>query len=371
MKIPFVDLKSQYLSIKSEIDQEVLKVLESGSFVLGENVTNFEETMSLMLKSHVLTCASGSDALFLSLMVADVRPGDEVITTPFTFFATAGSVSRLGAVPVFADINEETFTIDPNSIQKKITSKTKAIIPVHIFGNPCDMNGIDQITKNTQIKVIEDVCQAVGSRIGEWYLGTFGDFGCFSFFPTKNLGAYGDGGMICIKNSQHYDLIKKLRVHGSGVKYFHEMIGINSRLDSLQAAILNVKFKYLNKWNAKRIEIAHRYTKYFETLIKDQKIKVIKTLPNTTNVYHQYPITCDKRDELMNFLKEKEISAGVYYPLCLHLQKCYENLNYKKGDLPISEKISEKVLSIPIYPEMTDLHIEYVTQSVIEFFSKI
>lgn len=363
MRVPFIDLPKQYQSIKKDIDNAIKGAVESGQFIMGDTVKNFEEQMSEYLDSKVVSCASGSDALLISLSTAGVKSGDEVITTPFTFFATAGAIARLGATPVFVDIKSDTYNIDPDLIEKKITERTKAIIPVHIFGLVAEMEKITKIAKKYSLYVIEDACQAIGSKYKDQNAGTFGDFGTFSFFPTKNLGAYGDGGLISVKDEDHYEYLKMFRLHGAKKKYFHDFIGVNSRLDAIQAAILSVKLKYLNEWNEKRRGIAKKYDRALSKIFKTP------TVPqDRLHVYHQYPITVDERDDLQNFLKEKDISSSIYYPLPLHLQECFKYLGYHEGDLPISENTSRSILSLPIFPEITDQQIDYVIKTLKEYF---
>lgn len=366
MQVPFLDLKLQYKSIKDEIDNAILHVMEDGGFIMGPNIRALEEEIDAYLDSDSksVACASGSDALYMALQAIDIKKEEEVITSPFTFFATAGAVVRAGGKPVFVDIEKDTYNIDPKKIEEKITKNTKAIIPVHIFGHAADMDSIMDLAKKHDLYVIEDACQVMGAEYKGRKLGTIGHFGTFSFFPTKNLGAYGDAGLVTAKDTNHYEYLKKLRVHGAGKKYFHEFVGINSRLDALQAAVLRVKLKYLDDWNQKRIAIAQQYN-----LALKEYVNVPTEKDYAKHIYHQYSISTNKRDELQNYLKDRGIAVGVYYPLSLHLQGCFKNLDYKKGDLPVAEKTTERVLSLPIYPEMTDVQIDYVITSILEFFS--
>ncbi|MGM5483436.1 MAG: DegT/DnrJ/EryC1/StrS family aminotransferase [Nanobdellota archaeon] len=351
MAVPFLDLKKQITPIKEEIMNNINSVIDSSSFILGNEVKEFEEQIAKYLSvKHAISCASGSDALLLSLMASGVEPGDEVITTPFTFFATAGSIARLGAKPVFVDIDKDTYNINPDLIEEKITKNTKAIMPVHIFGQSCDMTAILKIAKKHNLKIIEDACQAIGSEYQGKKVGTIGDFGCFSFFPTKNLGGMGDGGLVVTNDDNLADFLKKARVHGSKKKYHHEFVGFNSRLDAIQAAVLRVKLKYLDEWNNKRIKIAKEYT----NKLKD-KFKTPFETENIKHIYHQYALLAKnekERDEIIQKLKNKNISCGIYYPIPLHLQECFKYLGYQEGDLPISEKTSRTVFSIPIYPDV-------------------
>ncbi len=363
MKIPFLDITKQYANIKDEIDSAVLDVLKSGRFIMGDQVKTLERKMDSYLSTHSVTCASGSDALFMALKAINIGPEDEVITTPFTFFATAGAIARAGAVPVFVDIENETYNINPELIEEKITEKTKAILPVHIFGHPADMGKINEIAKKHDLFVIEDACQAIGSTYRGEMAGSMGDFGTFSFYPTKNLGAFGDGGMVTAKDKGHYEHLQKMRVHGASKKYYHEFVGINSRLDALQAAILNVKFNYLEKWNDKRRKLAKTYNKRLEKYVKTPTEK-----EGCKHIYHQYSIYTDKRDELADYLKENGIACGVYYPLSLHLQDCFKDLGYKEGDFPVAENTSKNILSLPIFPEITEEEVDFMLTKIENFF---
>jgi UDP-N-acetyl-2-amino-2-deoxyglucuronate dehydrogenase len=364
-KIPYVDVRANYQSLKSEIDDSISKVISGGHFIMGDEVKAFEAEMSSYLGSKTLSCASGSDALLLSLMALGIGPGDEVITSPFTFFATAGAVARLGAKPVFVDIDERTLNIDPERIRTAVTGNTKAIIPVHIFGFSCDMDKIMSIAHNYGLKVIEDACQSIGADYKGRKLGTIGDLGVFSFFPTKNLGAMGDGGMVCTNSEELYQKIKTLRLHGAEKKYFHEFVGINSRLDTLQAAILRTKLRHLDGWNQKRGEISGKYRVALAGVVRVQ-YPVYGSAP----CYHQFAVRTYQRDNLLNFLKENGIEASVYYPRPLHLQKCFEYLGYRPGDLPVSESVCNTILSLPLFPEMSDKQINFIASKVLEFLSR-
>lgn len=363
MKVPFLNLPAQYKSIKKQTDKEIKSVVDSGMFVMGKDVSSFEEKMDSYLKTNSVACASGSDALLMALKAAGIQDGDEVITSPFTFFATAGAIVRAGGKPVFVDIQPDNYNIDPGLITAKITKNTKALMPVHIFGYPADMTEIMAIAKDKKLVVIEDACQAVGSTYKNKKLGSIGDFGAFSFFPTKNLGCYGDGGLVTAKSKKHYEFLKKFRDHGASKKYYHDFVGINSRLDALQAAILKVKLSQLDKWNKKRRQIAAKYTESLKDYVKTPVEK-----RDGYHVYHQYSIMTPKRDELLEFLNYNDISAGVYYPIPLHLQKCFKDLGYKRGDLPVSEQVSKQILSLPIFPEITEAQIKYVVKTIKSFY---
>jgi dTDP-4-amino-4,6-dideoxygalactose transaminase len=367
MKVPFLDLKRQYGTIKKEIDEAVFSVLSNTQFILGPEVKSFEEKVAAYCGAKfAIGVASGTDALLLSLRACGVKPGDEVITSSFSFFASAGVISRLGAVPVFADIDAETYNIDPDQIEKKISQKTKAIMPVHLFGQCADMDPILKIAKEHNLKVVEDAAQAIGAEYKGRKAGTMGDFGCFSFFPSKNLGGAGDGGMVVTNGPEMAEMIRILRVHGSKPKYYHSTIGYNSRLDTIQAAILGVKLKYLDGWSKERRKHAETYN----SALKNFDIITPKEESFSYHIYNQYTIAVKDRDELRKYLKEKEIGHDSYYPVPLHLQECYSFLGYREGDLPISEKRAEEVVSIPIYPELTGEEQEYVISTIKEFVTR-
>ena len=367
MKVPFLDLKRQYSTIKKEIDEAVFSVLSNARFILGPEVKTFEEKVAAYCGAKfAIGVASGTDALLLSLRACGVKPGDEVITTTFSFFASAGVISRLGAVPVFVDIDGETYNIDPEQIEKKISQKTKAIMPVHLFGQCADMDPLLEIAKEHNLKVVEDAAQAIGAEYKGKKAGTVGDFGCFSFFPSKNLGGVGDGGMVVTNDPEMAEMIRILRVHGSKPKYYHSTIGYNSRLDTIQAAILGVKLKYLDDWTKKRRKHAEIYNSAF----KDLDIITPKEKSFSYHIYNQYTIAVKNRDELRKYLKEKEIGHDSYYPVPLHLQECYRFLGYNKGDLPVSEKKAMEVVSIPIYPELTEEEQGYVISTIREFVTR-
>ena len=375
--IPLVDLNTQYQSIRDEINQAVIRVLESSQYIMGKNVEDLERVLSRYIGvKHVITCANGTDALILTLHACGIRDGDEVITTPYTFFATAEAISRVGARPVFVDVHEDTFNIDINLIEGKITDRTKAILPVHLFGQPADMDVIKKLAEKYRLFVIEDACQAIGADYKGRKVGTLGDAACFSFFPTKNLGAYGDGGMVATNDDSLAAAIRTLRVHGSinpdlkehgYMKYHNYLVGYNSRLDEIQAAVLLVKIKYLDKWNQQRIETAD----YYSYRLKGTAIKAPVQIDNVKSVYHLYVLQSQHRDALMRFLNEKGISTGVYYPVPLHLQKAYMGLTYGIGSFPASEILAQCALAIPIYPELTESQRKYIADAVIEFCDNI
>lgn len=366
MKIPSLNLKEQHRQIRNELKKALFKVMDSGSYILGDEVNEVEAKIGQYLNvNSAIGVASGSDALLLALTSIDVGAGDEVITTPFTFFATAGAISRLGAEPVFVDIDPLTYNINPYLIEEKITLNTKAIIPVHLFGQCAQMDPILEIAKKYNLIVVEDAAQSIGARYRGRMAGSMGDFGCFSFFPSKNLGCMGDGGMVVTNNKGLAEKIKILRVHGGKPKYFHPLIGLNSRLDTIQAAILLAKFKYLDEWNKKRQECAD----FYNSLLEDSNIERPHILKDNLSVYNQYTIRTKYRDELKDHLESKGIGCAVYYPLPLHLQECFKSLGYIRGDFPEAEAAAREVLSLPMYPELPRTQIEYIAQAVRAFFS--
>jgi dTDP-4-amino-4,6-dideoxygalactose transaminase len=365
----FLDLKAQYSTIRDEVMASVTRVLESQHFILGTEVKLFEDEIAAKLGvKHAIGCASGTDALILSLIAADIRPGDEVITTPFSFIATAGSIAHIGAKPVFVDIDPDSYNLDPSLIEAAITEKTRAIMPVHLFGLPADMAPILEIALDHRLTVIEDAAQAIGSRYDGQCVGSFGDFGCFSFFPSKNLGGAGDGGLITTNHDALAERLRMLRVHGSKKKYHHAILGTNSRLDAIQAAILRVKLGHLDRWTNQRQSRADRYRKAFEEMYLMPSI-IPPQAPDEKfrHVYNQFTIRCGSRDELTGFLRQNGIPTEIYYPLCLHLQAAFAYLNHTNGDFPIAEKTSIEVLSVPVYPELTDEQQDRVINSIAEF----
>ena len=364
MKIPLLDLKAQYEGLKEEINNAVLGVLESGHYVMGPNVKALEEEIAAYCGvKYGIGVANGTDALLLSLVAYGIGEGDEIITSPFTFFASAEVISQAGAKPVFIDIDPNTYNLDVTKLEDAITEKTKAIIPVHIFGQMADMDEIMELAKKYNLVVIEDACQAIGAEYKGKKAGSIGNAGCFSFFPTKNLGGYGDGGMIVTDDEEIAKKIRILRVHGSHPKYYHSMIGWNSRLDEIQAAALRVKFKYIDEWNKKRFEKAKAY----DELLKDSFLDLPYHAENRNHVYHLYIVKSNKRDELMNFLKEQGVSTGVYYPVPLHRQAVYLQLGYKEGSLSIADDLAKKTFAIPLYPELTKDQQAYIKDQIICF----
>jgi dTDP-4-amino-4,6-dideoxygalactose transaminase len=366
MSVPFFDLKIQNSKIREEIDAAISAVVDSAHFILGANVAELEkEAAAYHGAKYAVGVASGTDALQLVLRACGIKEGDEVITTPFTFVATAEAISYTGAKPVFADIDPGTFNIDPDSIKEKINKKTKAIIPVHLFGQAADMDTIMGLAKEHGLKVIEDSCQAIGAKYGGKHVSTIGDAGCLSFFPTKNLGGFGDGGMVITNDESIYNEVRILRGHGSRTTYHYDMVGFNSRLDEIQAAVLRVKLKHLETWMETRRKNAGLYNKMLSGIVE-----IPKEQDKARHVYNQYTIKVKDRSKLQEHLKAKNIGAMIYYPLSLHLQKVYENLGYRKGSMPNSEKAQNEVLSLPIFPELTEAQINEVAGAVKEFYGK-
>lgn len=373
MNVPAFDLKRNYEMLKDDLKDAVNRVLESQRFILGEEVEGFErEVASYLGVSNALGCASGTDALLLSLMALGIREGDEVITTPYTFFATASVVSRLGARPIFVDIDPATYNIDIDKIYDHITPKTKAVIVVHLFGHMAQVEKIEGLLRDKRIYLIEDCAQSFGAwrKIDDdiRYCGTIGTLGCFSFYPTKNLGGYGDGGLVTSNDDYLADRIRKLRVHGLCGEYVHEELGMNSRLDAIQAAILRCRLPHVDEWNKQRRIIAERYRILFDTYGISEFVKSPHEDTDGYHVFHQYVVRCDKRDELMKYLTENGVGTRVYYPLPLHLQPAFSSLGYKMGDFPQAEALSKNSLSLPMYPELLPEEQEYVVDTMAKFY---
>jgi len=363
MNVPLLDLKAQFATIKEELKAAVDEVMESCSFILGPYVRDFEEKVAVYTGTkYAIGVASGTDALLLSLRACGVGPGDEVITVPYSFFATAGVISRLGATPVFVDIDPITFNINPDLISEKITSQTKAIMPVHLFGQCAEMDPILSLAEEHNLKVVEDAAQAIGAEYRGRKSGSIGHLGCFSFFPSKNLGGLGDGGMVVTNDPELAELVRILRVHGSKPKYFHSIVGYNSRLDALQAAALGVKLKYLDEWTDKRREHARIY----DDMLKDLPVSTPHAQEYNRHIYNQYTIRVKNREGLEQHLKIKNVGTALYYPLPLHLQECYRNLGYREGDFPESERAAKESISLPVYPELTLQQQEYVVARIID-----
>ncbi len=367
MNIPLIDLKTQYKKVERPLLRKIKELLAEQRLILGKYGTTLEEAIAKYTGvAHTAACANGTDALILSLMALDIREGDEVITTPYTFFSTASSILLVGAKPVFIDIEEEDMNIDPLMIRSAITPKTKAITVVHLFGKVCDMRAISQTADKQGLAVVEDMAQSLGARLWGTMCGNFGDVAALSFYPTKNLGGIGEGGMVLTKRRDLAERVKQLRVHGMAqTPYLHERIGINSRLDEIKACALAEKFPYLEAWNKKRIANAT----YYNRQLKDLPLKLPRMEPPGSHVFHQYVIRTEKRDALREHLQAKGIATGIYYPLPLHLQPCFAFLGYKKGDFPVAEEASLTSLALPVYPELKKEQKEYIIQSIREFFA--
>jgi dTDP-4-amino-4,6-dideoxygalactose transaminase len=368
-QIPLLDLKAQHKTIREQVLAELVRVVDSQKFILGEDVKKFEaEIAAYCGTKFAVGCASGSDALILALMALEIGPGDEVLTTPYTFFATAGAISRVGAAPVFVDVEEDTFNLNAGQIEGVLAAhpKVRAIMPVHLFGGCADMDPIVKIAGERGIPVIEDAAQAIGAEYKGRRAGSIGRIGAFSFFPSKNLGGYGDGGIVTTDDQSLADRLTALRVHGRTAKYFHQWIGVNSRLDALQAAVLAVKFRYLDGWTAGRQKNADRYRAQLAQL------SVAVALPQprdyqTRHIYNQFAIRSARRDELQAHLRKHGIGSEVYYPLPLHLQPCYAGLGYRKGDFPVSERLAEESLALPIHSELEAEDIDYICDAIRAF----
>ncbi|MCX7983454.1 MAG: DegT/DnrJ/EryC1/StrS family aminotransferase [Bacteroidetes bacterium] len=362
-QIHMVDVVGQYKKIKQEIDSAALRVIESGQYILGPDVAEFEREVAQYLGvKHAIACSSGTDALLASLLALNIKPGDEVITTAFTFVATVETIVLLQAEPIFIEIDERTFNLDPTYLEKAITSRTKAIIPVHLYGHPVDMDPLLEVATKYGIPVIEDMCQAIGAEYKGKKVGTLGTIGCISFFPSKNLGGFGDGGMVITNDSNLAEQLRMIIVHGSRERYKHEVIGINGRLDTLQAAMLRVKLRYLDKWNQTRREAARRYNE----LLTNTLVQIPYEAPYAKHVYHQYTIRVPKRDTIVEHLSKKNIPHAVYYPIPLHLQPAYTTSKFPKGSLPLTEKASREVLSLPMHTELEHDQQAYIVESILE-----
>jgi len=372
-RFDFLDLRAQFATIRDEVMQAVNQVFESQYFILGPEVKLLEDEVAAKLGSKfAVGCASGTDALILSLLAAGIGDGDEVITTPFSFIATAGSIAYVGAKPLFVDIDPVTYNINSALLETAITPKTRAIMPVHLFGLPADMDPILAIARAHKLVIIEDAAQAIGSRYAGRFTGTFGEYGCFSFFPSKNLGGAGDGGMITTDDPAIAERLQMLRVHGSKKKYFHEMIGTNSRLHALQAAVLRVKLRHLDAWQQGRQNRADRYRRLFEAAGLSPFITAPPRPPaKFEHVYNQFTIRSTRRDDLKAFLQTAGVPSEIYYPLCIHLQKAFAYLGHAPGDFPESEKASTEVLSLPVYPELPDAQQDRVVQAIADFRSTL
>ncbi len=373
MKIPFFDLSRQYRTIKKEVRAEALKVCDSGRYILGDNVSALEaEVASYSGAGYGVGVASGTDALYLSLLACGVGPGDRVLTTPFTFVATVSVIQMLGATPVFADIDARTFNMDPEAVTailKRRAKGIKAMIPVHLYGQCADMAPLMRVARKYGIKVVEDAAQSIGAVYGKKKAGSIGDFGCFSFYPTKNLGAMGDGGMITVRSKRSAELLKKLRGYGASGRYLYDAIGVNSRLDEIQAAILRVKLRYLEKWTDERRKNASIYRSLFQKAGLDNAVASPLILPECRSVYNQFVISVKNRDALRRHMADDGIGTEVYYPLAMHLQKCFKYLGYKRGDFPESERASRTVLALPIFQGLKRAELKRIVSSIAAFYA--
>ena len=366
--IPILDSKLQYAQIGADVEKAVCEVLRSGSYILGPNTKALESELAEFIGcKYTVGLNSGTDALHLALRAMDIGQGDEVITTAFTFVATTEAIGIVGAKPVFVDIDKDTFNIDASKIEAAITPRTKAIIPVHLYGQPCDMDVIMDVAKRHNLRVIEDCCQAIGALYKGKMVGTFGDAGCLSFYPTKNLGGMGDGGLLMTNSEELKNRVIALRNHGGAVRYYHDEIGVNSRLDEIQAAILRVKLPYIKEWNEKRRAHAKFYNELFASC---SDIQTPVELDNTYCVYHQYTVKVPNRDEVHKMLQENGIGAMLYYPVPLHLQKVHSYLGVGKGSLPHTEKNTELVISLPMFPELTEDEQKTVAKTLIDCVAK-
>lgn len=369
MKVPQLDLRQQYDALKDEITTALSSVLESQQFVLGPEVSKFEmEVAEYCRVTDAIGCASGSDALLLALMASDVKPGDEVITAPFTFFATGGAIARIHAKPVFVDIDPRTYTIDVDRVEAAVTPRTRAIIPVHLYGQCADMEPLMRVAEKHGLSLIEDAAQAIGAEDRGRKAGSMGTIGCFSFYPSKNLGAAGDAGMVTTNDRAIAERLRRLRVHGGAKEYHHDEVGVNSRLDSLQAALLRVKLRHLDVWSEGRRQKAARYTE----LLKSAQLAVEVIPPfvrsEAQHIFHQYVVRIPKhRDSMMEHLRKLDIGTRVYYPISLHLQHCFEYLGYRAGDFPESERAAAETLALPCFPELTDEQQRYVVDGIASF----
>lgn len=375
MRVPLLDLKAQYATIKSEVDAAIAEVMESQHFILGPKVEECEKAVAQYSGcSHGIGVSSGSDALLACLMAEGIGRGDEVITTPYTFFATAGAIARVGATPVFVDIDPVTYNIDASRIASQVTSKTRAIIPVHLYGQMADMNAVMSVAEKHGLIVIEDAAQAIGAEYDGRRAGSIGHYGCFSFFPSKNLGAAGDGGMIVTNDAQRAERLKTLRGHGSKPKYYHKMIGGNFRLDALQAAIVSAKLPHLDDWTAARQRNAKRYDQLFDeagvtATVHGSSLVILPAVVADRHIFNQYVIRISRRDELQAALKAQGVGTEVYYPVPMHLQECFADLGHGVGAFPESEKAANHTLALPVYPEVTEPQARHVVSCIREFVS--
>jgi dTDP-4-amino-4,6-dideoxygalactose transaminase len=367
--IPQLDLRAQYRAIAPEVEAAVLAVLRSGQYVLGETVARFERAMEAALGvRHAIAVASGSDALLLGLMALDVGPGDEVVTSPFSFFATVAAIVRLGAAPVFADVAPDDLLLDADAARAACTERTRALLPVHLYGQCVDLRAFDAIARERRIAIVEDAAQAVAASRDGIRAGAWGDVACFSFYPTKNLGAAGDAGLLTTGDDRLAERLRRLRVHGSATRYEHAELGINSRMDAVQAAVLDAKLPHLDAWTEARIARAAIYDELFAAVRLDAELRLPRVHPGARHVFHQYVVRAPRRDELRAHLQRAGIGSEIYYPIPLHLQQCFAPLGYKRGELPESERAAADVLALPLYPELTRAQQERVVGTIAAFY---
>jgi len=372
MNVPLLDLKAQYASIQSEVQRAISEVIEAQHFIQGPQVKECEAAIAEYCScSHAVGVSSGTDAVLISLMAAGIGSGSEVITTPYTFFATAGSIARLGATPVFVDIDRATFNINPGLIPEAITSKTRGILPVHLFGQMAEMGPITDTARTHNLTVIEDAAQAIGSEYKSKRAGSIGHYGCFSFFPSKNLGCFGDGGLVVTNDAESAERLSVLRNHGAKQKYYHKLVGGNFRLDTLQAAVVLTKLKYLDQWTRARQDIARRYEILFSsTQVVKENFVQLPQIRNGRHIFNQYVIRATERDDLREFLAAHSVGTEIYYPLPMHLQQCFGYLGYHPGDFPESERAAKETLALPIYPELSSSQAEYVVECISNFYMR-
>ena len=365
--VPYLDLRAQLKPLRAEIDAAIARTLDNCSFCLGPDVAQFEKDFAAFCDAqHALGFNSGTSALHVAMLLLGVGPGDEVITTPYTFIATSWAISYCGAKPVYVDIDEATFNLDPKLIEKAITPRTKAILPVHLYGQPFDVDAVAAVCKRHNLPFVEDAAQAHGAKYQGKSIGTFGAVSCFSFYPAKNLGACGEGGALVTNDAALAARAKSLREHGSTVRYHHDEVGYNDRLEGIQGAVLGVKLTHLAHWTRERQRVANRYAE----LLKDTPLQLPTVTAGNESAWHLYTVRSPRRDELKKFLDENKIGNAVHYPMPLHLQKVYASLGYKPGDFPVAEKASREVLSLPMFPELTDAQIQRVADVVKEFFRR-
>jgi len=363
--VPYLDLPAQMRAIRSEVDAAIARTLENCSFCLGPDVARFEEEFAKYVGAkHCVAFNSGTSALHVAMLLLNVGAGDEVITTPFTFVATSWAISYVGAKPVYVDIDEATFNLDPKLVEKSITPRTKVVMPVHLYGHPADLDPLLGVCRKHKLPLVEDAAQAHGATYRGKIVGTFGEMSCFSFYPGKNLGAYGEGGGLATNNADYAARAKALRDHGSTKRYYHDEIGYNYRMEGIQGAVLAVKMKYIEKWTRERRRVAHRYNE----LLADTPLQLPKEADNAESAWHLYVVRHPRREELKKHLEANGVGCGLHYPVPLHLQKCYAHLGYKEGDFPVAEKAARECLSLPIYPEMTEEQIQRVAEVLQEFF---